>query len=190
MFRFALVAALTFASLPALAQGIEGAGTQTQSLDLLGGAVSVELQSGGDVSLGRGDDGGSAGASVSVNGIGIGLGNSGGTSGSAQSVTSVQSREDRPAANETSRSGAVLSPDETGADGEACIAPSAWELGQALDYRLEVVVRASECQFEPAIIDELLSSQRILGEALSAANINSDAVQAITIGEKIVISLR
>lgn len=70
MYR-ALPILLIALSTPLVAQepgsGVVGEGSQTQSVELLQDSVSVTLESSGSLSLGRGDDGASGGASISVN---------------------------------------------------------------------------------------------------------------------------
>lgn len=171
---------------PALAQSInpalEGDGSQTQTLDVLGGAVSVSVESEGALSLGRGDPEAEAAATLSVNDLSVGIGNRG-----AQNDDAAPAGGNAPGAPSVAEGQAVSG---SGTDqAEACdfAMPDAAAIGEAIDAGMPVIIRHSDCAGSDPAIGRLIDNLPALAEVLDHAGTVPDRVVAITIADEGVI---
>ena len=180
---------------PALAQdlnpAIESSGSQTQSVELLGGSVSVSVESSGSLSINRGNDSLDGALGVSVNDapiVGVSSPNNDATTPGAGAPASPGSAT-RPA---TSARPAVLPQGSAmtvqAASEVECNAPSNTDgLSQALAQDVPIMVRAVACATTANQFAQLISSYPTLDTALSGAGIASNRVVAITIANDAVI---
>lgn len=192
MHRLTLCLVCAGLSTPAFAQdlnpAIEGAGDQTQSVELFDSAVSVSVESSGSVSLNRGNDSVDGALGVSVNDTTI-LGVSTPSNG-PQGATVPPSTGTRPvaapqsAANSQNGVGTVTAPNHA----VDCQAPASDHdsLSQALAQGFPIMARQIDCS-PAADLSQLISLSPTLQSALSRAGIPGNRVVSITISSDAVI---
>lgn len=181
---------------PVLAQGVDPAleaeGSQVQSVEILDGAVSVEVDTSGSASAGRGEDqlDGSLGITVNDQPL-ISRGSAGGdppASSAADSRGTVGSGAAASQHSPRATTGAAVS--GTGIDQPAClsvVSASAEDLKLALDHGAEILLRPVTCPAVDMDAADLLASDPRLVEAAAAWKLTHDNVVAITIDNGTVI---
>ena len=175
---------------PVLAQdlnpAITGDGTQVQGVDLLDGAVSIEVQSSGSASLGRGEDHMEGDLGITVNDLNLGT---------------VGETDDGPArssqGNGTPSNGAVAPGPQTNSaltatsqrpDSDDCTFQSASDedLAWALDHDLPLILREATCP-DASLVDWSTTSNPMVRSWIARANLSPDRVVSITIDNGAVI---
>lgn len=170
-------------SSPVLAQevnpALEGEGNQTQRLDLVGGAVSIGIESSGSTSIGRGEDAIGGGLGVTVNELSIGTG------GSNQMVPpgAAKGTGAMPGSSPALGSGGAAS------TGLACdlMLTSSDELATALDQDFDVMLREVACDQPAPELARLMISQPAFFSMLARAGLPQDRLISITIHNGTVI---
>lgn len=213
MSRFVFVL-LIGVSTPAFAQqsilGVEGEGTQSQSVELLGGSVSVTVDSAGSLSLGRGEPDAAAGVGVSVNDLNIvsvGSPTGGGSTNSPQAPSAqpggqvgggvpeaVQGNGGNTTSVGTIQGKTVMgganasqpSPTESG-NGCATVHPQAGVLERALNRGGEIWLRSTSCTPEGTGAGDLIAAFPALTDAVLAQGLATEDAVAITISDEVVI---
>jgi len=179
------------ASVPAFAQGLpalEGNGAQTQSVELANGAVSVSVESQGDLSLNRGEDTASGALGITVNGVSVELG---GNSFAQGTTPSGRDNSAAPAPVPATQ-GSPQSPQTRTARSEETASchgdiPSADQLAAALAASLPVRLEEARCVQARPIVTSLLASQPALIAGIQQAGLPPAGVVAITIDNTAVI---
>lgn len=170
---------------PAYSQGLpalEGEGTQTQSLELAKGAASINVESSGGLSLGRGADTLHGSLGVSINDVGIGIGN-GGESAQSPGTTTGAAAGVGPDPGQRTATGLAQDDNRATLAGAGCNggAASLEDLRSALDREFPIFLRAVECPTAVPGTAQMLADQPDFSRKISQAGIAADAVVSITI---------
>ncbi|ODT69611.1 MAG: hypothetical protein ABS75_16145 [Pelagibacterium sp. SCN 63-23] len=194
MIRPLCVIVLAGLAAPVLAQSInpaiQGEGSQTQTLEVLGGAVSVSVESGGALSLGRGDPQAGASATLSVNDLSVGVGNQNADAGGATAAGGTASGRNPAASPPMAQAQDVDA--SLSMQNATCDFPSAGAaaISRAIDAGMPVIIRHSDCVANEAAMTPVIETLPGLAAALDDAGTAKNRVVAITIADDGVIVYR
>jgi len=184
-------------TMPAIAQGlptIEGDGSQTQSVDIVQGAVSVTIQSSGSLSAGRDNNSAGGQLSLEINDVAVGIGSGTGNASTNPDTNAPQTdrakttMSNRAIGDRGGKPDDVSGTDDTLQGDSACRMPlpSPGDLAVALRQAGELVVEKADCVHPVGEITRLIASSSAATSALASANVSSARIVSITIDQNAV----
>lgn len=175
-----------------LAQGLpslEGNGSQTQSVEVGKGAISVTLESSGTIAAGGGSNSLDGAATLSVNDLSIGVGHAQDDHPTSEpgAVGASHAHQVRASADPSTGTSAPENETKT-SSGAVCPLPlpSREALAAAIDQGYRLVRVAAPCPGSPDDLDALLAVSPAIVAALEAAGARRTGLVSITINNGVV----